>query len=211
MAKLTVDSIKKQIAALEAKAARLTHEQTKASVGKVRALMGELGVTLEHLSEGISRRASAVKKAVVGKKAAPAKRAGAGAARYRDPKTGATWSGFGRAPAWLASAKDRTAFLIGAKPASDSKTTAPSKRAAGAKKAAAAKKGAAAKKVSSAATKTKAVAKKAATTVKRAAKKASAAAKAPAVKKTAPRKAAAKKVSAAPKADAPVSEAPKAD
>jgi DNA-binding protein H-NS len=32
--------------------------------------------------------------------------------KYREPKTGAEWSGRGRAPAWLAVAKDRTAFLI---------------------------------------------------------------------------------------------------
>ncbi|WP_234775318.1 H-NS family nucleoid-associated regulatory protein [Paraburkholderia tropica] len=32
---------------------------------------------------------------------------------YPDPKSGATWSGRGRAPAWIASAKDRTRFLIG--------------------------------------------------------------------------------------------------
>ena len=40
MAKLTVTEIKKQIAALEAKAARLTEDETKASIGKVRALTG---------------------------------------------------------------------------------------------------------------------------------------------------------------------------
>lgn len=33
-------------------------------------------------------------------------------AKYRDPKSGATWSGRGRAPVWLASAKDRNKFLI---------------------------------------------------------------------------------------------------
>ena len=33
-------------------------------------------------------------------------------AKYRDPMTGATWSGRGPAPKWLASAKDRTKFLI---------------------------------------------------------------------------------------------------
>ena len=32
------------------------------------------------------------------------------AAKYRDPKTGATWSGRGRAPAWLG--KNRDKFLI---------------------------------------------------------------------------------------------------
>ncbi|WP_435530751.1 H-NS family nucleoid-associated regulatory protein [Paraburkholderia caledonica] len=33
-------------------------------------------------------------------------------ALYADPKTGATWSGRGRAPAWIAGAKDRSKFLI---------------------------------------------------------------------------------------------------
>jgi len=34
------------------------------------------------------------------------------AAKYRDPKSGATWSGRGPTPAWLAGAKDRSKFLI---------------------------------------------------------------------------------------------------
>jgi len=34
------------------------------------------------------------------------------AAKYRDPISGATWSGRGRAPRWL-DAKDRTKFAIG--------------------------------------------------------------------------------------------------
>ncbi len=33
-------------------------------------------------------------------------------AKYRHPKSGATWTGHGRAPAWIASARDRTKFLI---------------------------------------------------------------------------------------------------
>jgi DNA-binding protein H-NS len=32
--------------------------------------------------------------------------------KYRHPKTGATWTGHGRAPAWIADAKDRSKFLI---------------------------------------------------------------------------------------------------
>src|SRR5471030_1197589 len=112
MAKLTVTEIKKQIAVLEAKAARLAEEETKASVGKVRALMNQLGVTLEHLSSAVSKKASVVKKAIVGKKPATTKRTSKGAAKYADPKTGKTWSGFGRAPGWIAGAKNRDAFLV---------------------------------------------------------------------------------------------------
>jgi DNA-binding protein H-NS len=112
MAKLTVNEIKKQIAVLEAKAARLAEEETKASVGKIRAMMNQLGVTLEHLTSAVSKKASAVKKAVVGKKPATTKRTSKGAAKYADPKTGKTWSGFGRAPGWIADAKNRDAFLV---------------------------------------------------------------------------------------------------
>ena len=54
---------------------------------------------------------------------------------YRDPKTGATWSGRGRAPAWLAGAKDRSKFLI-----AKADVTAAEPKAKAAKKTAAAKK-----------------------------------------------------------------------
>jgi DNA-binding protein H-NS len=48
-------------------------------------------------------------------------------AKYRDPKSGATWSGRGRAPEWLASAKDRTRFLIEGVSAAASEPTSASK------------------------------------------------------------------------------------
>lgn len=34
------------------------------------------------------------------------------APKYRDPKTGATWSGRGKAPRWISGAKNRERFLI---------------------------------------------------------------------------------------------------
>ncbi|MFM0515867.1 MULTISPECIES: H-NS histone family protein [Caballeronia] len=49
---------------------------------------------------------------------------GALPAKYRDPKSGATWSGRGPAPQWLASVKDRTKFLIEQAPAAKSDLTA---------------------------------------------------------------------------------------
>ena len=58
-------------------------------------------------------------------------------AKYRDPKSGVTWSGRGPAPAWLSGAKDRTKFLIdGAGAAADAKpavTKAVAKKAVSAK------------------------------------------------------------------------------
>lgn len=38
--------------------------------------------------------------------------------RYRDPKSGATWTGHGRAPSWIANAKDHSKFLVAAVPTS---------------------------------------------------------------------------------------------
>ncbi|SAK48077.1 histone family protein nucleoid-structuring protein H-NS [Caballeronia pedi] len=85
---------------------------------------------------------------------------GALPAKYRDPKSGATWSGRGPAPRWLESAKDRTKFLIEQTPAATfdspatrktttskgaTKVRAASKKV-GAKKAAASKKSAGVKK-----------------------------------------------------------------
>ena len=66
------------------------------------------------VSTTASKVKTAVRKAtaVVGAGAHRGQRTGPQPAKYLDPKTGATWSGRGPAPAWLAAAKDRTKFLI---------------------------------------------------------------------------------------------------
>ncbi|KXU85214.1 hypothetical protein CR51_40970 [Caballeronia megalochromosomata] len=134
--------------------------------------------------------------------------------KYRDPQSGATWSGRGKAPAWLASAKDRSAFLIDASGAATSESTKPAAKKATAKKATAKK--AATKKAATkkAATKTETLRKTATKKVaaKKGAAKSASAKKAPAqaaltgaseasatttpVKKAAAKKALAKKGSA---------------
>ena len=47
----------------------------------------------------------------LGPRRGPKKRSGPVAAKYRDPQSGATWTGRGRAPRWLAD-QDREKFLI---------------------------------------------------------------------------------------------------
>ena len=167
----TLTAIRKQIKRLEAEAERITRQEMSGAIAKIRSLMSDFGITLEHL--GVTGKTRGAKRSVP-KKAAP-KRAGASRVRYADPKTGKTWSGFGRAPAWIAGEKNRDAFLVGAelgepvkpKPAKGARKAAvaatptatakksskaakkaPSKRAATGKKTSAAKKTAAAKKVS---------------------------------------------------------------
>jgi DNA-binding protein H-NS len=182
MSKLT--ALKKQIAALEAQAERIAKEEMASAVAKVKSIMAEFNLTIEHLTQ-----------AVGGKRAAKKTKAkSASVAKYADPKTGKTWSGFGRAPGWIAGAKNRDAFLVDKSATAESTAKAP----------------AAAKKASAKAAKAVKVAKKAA---KPAAKKAVAPAKkaskteaAPvaAKKKPAPRKAVAKKSASKRAAATPV-------
>ena len=184
MSKLT--ELKKQIAALEAQAERIAKEEMSSAIAKIKDIMSEFNLTIEHLTQTVTGKRAAKK--TKAKKASVAK--------YVDPKTGKTWSGFGRAPGWIAGAKNRDAFLVDKNTAADSAAKAPAaankvsvkaaKAVKFAKKAAkpAAKKAVAIVKRASVVEAVHAVAKK-----KPAAKKASA-------KKPAPKRAASKRATA---------------
>ncbi len=109
MSKLT--AIHKQIAALQAEAERITKQEMSAAIAKVKGLMSEFGLTIEHLTQSVVGKPAA-KKTKAAKATKPATSKPARAAKYADSKTGKTWSGFGRAPAWIAGAKNRDAFLV---------------------------------------------------------------------------------------------------
>jgi len=106
MSKLT--ALKKQIATLQAQAERIAKEEASSALAKVKQIMAEFNLTIEHLTATVTGKPAA-KKATV--KATPKVKA-ASVAKYADPKTGKTWSGFGRAPGWIAGAKNRDAFLV---------------------------------------------------------------------------------------------------
>lgn len=78
----------------EAEAARIV--ELEAIVADIREKVAEYGITSEQIF-GRNRANKA---------------AGAVAAKYRNPKTGETWSGRGRAPVWIKDAKNRDRFLI---------------------------------------------------------------------------------------------------
>ncbi len=99
-------AIRKQIAALEAEAARITKAEMSAAIAKIKELMETFGLTAEHIGLTATRkRMGAAKKSV-------SRKTSAGRAKYADPQTGKTWSGFGRAPAWIAAVKNRDDFLV---------------------------------------------------------------------------------------------------
>lgn len=108
MPRRSYETIRKQIAKLEAQARKLEEAaagKKKQAVAQVAALMKKLGVTVDDLGAARPRRARAAKGATKG---ATKGRAGKQAAKkpvapkFRDADTGDTWSGRGRTPRWLA-------------------------------------------------------------------------------------------------------------
>ncbi|CAM2157982.1 H-NS histone family protein [Paraburkholderia tropica] len=94
----TYKELKAQMAELEAQAAAAREAEFQEVLADIRAKVSEYGFTEQDI---FGRRRGGPR--------APAAHV---AARYRDPKTGATWSGRGRAPNWIKDAKNRDRFLI---------------------------------------------------------------------------------------------------
>ncbi|OXI43820.1 H-NS histone family protein [Burkholderia aenigmatica] len=96
----TYKELKAQMDTLAEKAEAARLAEFQAVVDDIRTKVAEFGITEKDIF-GTRRGGAGAKKA-----AAPVE------AKYRDPKTGATWSGRGRAPAWIKDAKNRNRFLI---------------------------------------------------------------------------------------------------
>ena len=104
--------IKSAIAKLEKEAAALREAETTKVIAQIRESIATFGLTVEHLfGRGAKALKAAAGKALGGSKPV---RKGAGVPKYRHPKTGKTWTGFGKAPAWIATARNRDKFLIDA-------------------------------------------------------------------------------------------------
>jgi DNA-binding protein H-NS len=88
--------------ALEARLKEVRDTEVAGVIEKIRALMSEYGLTVEDIAPPRRRGRPAGSKSATHGTALPPK--------YMDPKTGKTWSGRGRAPAWLGKRPER--FLI---------------------------------------------------------------------------------------------------
>ncbi|CAE6767339.1 hypothetical protein R70006_03780 [Paraburkholderia domus] len=111
----TLEQIQAKVKKLQLQADALLAKKTQAAVEQIRALMVEHGLTTEDIEANakVNRQAKALKgSALSGKTKVVGSFKAKTAPKYRHPKTGATWTGHGRAPIWIADAKDRTKFLI---------------------------------------------------------------------------------------------------
>jgi DNA-binding protein H-NS len=134
-------AIRAQIAKLEQQAEDMRQTQVKSVIAQLKKTIDEYGLTADELGLGVAKVSKAAKGAAprrARKAAAGVQRKTVGVARYRDPKTGQTWTGRGRPPAWIVDAKDRDAFLIAGAPAAAPEAAKPAatKRAKAAKPAA---------------------------------------------------------------------------
>lgn len=103
----TLEAIQSRLKKLQAQADALMTKETAKVLATIHRLMEEHGLTAADIGrrDGGKQLAKKVGAKTVGKE-------NVAAAKYRDPKSGATWSGRGRAPAWIASAKNRDKFLV---------------------------------------------------------------------------------------------------
>ncbi len=103
----TLEAIQAKMDKLKAQADALIAKQSSGVVEKIRELMAKHGLTTADIdahSDGKRRGAKAVVKTM--------SKGSVAAVKYRDPKSGATWTGHGRAPSWIAAAKNRDKFLV---------------------------------------------------------------------------------------------------
>lgn len=109
--------IEKEIGRLQKKAEALHTKRRKPVIASIVASMREYSITPEEITAVFSTAAKPPR-VVSNRKvaAAPAVKRQV-APKYRDPKSGETWSGRGKAPRWLAAEEaagnSRTTFLIG--------------------------------------------------------------------------------------------------
>ncbi|WP_175783906.1 H-NS family nucleoid-associated regulatory protein [Burkholderia ambifaria] len=95
----TYKELKAQAEALAEKVEAARRAEMQSTIEHIRAKVAEYGITEKDIFGARRGRLAKQQTALV-------------EAKYRDPKTGATWSGRGRAPAWIKDAKNRNRFLI---------------------------------------------------------------------------------------------------
>lgn len=92
----TYKQLTEQLAKVQAQMQAARDKEVASAIEQIKQQIAEYGITAEELGFSSKRTTS--------------RKTGGLPPKYRDPKTGATWSGRGRAPAWLGKRRER--FLI---------------------------------------------------------------------------------------------------
>ena len=111
----TLEQLQEKMKKLQVQADMLIVKKAQAAVDQIRKIMLEHGLTTLDIEAKAKAKgeAKAANGSTSNVKTKVAKSLKSGTPpKYQHPKTGATWTGHGRAPAWIAGAKDRAKFLI---------------------------------------------------------------------------------------------------
>jgi DNA-binding protein H-NS len=122
----TLEAIQAKMKKLQAQAEALISKDSAKVLKAIHELMEEHGITTADIDAHVGGKRGGKK---VG--ANTVVKSSAAAVKYRDPKTGATWTGHGRAPNWIASAKNRDRFLVDGSAATAKSASASKGKAAG--------------------------------------------------------------------------------
>lgn len=93
----------KQREALEQAIATAREQELSEAIRRTRELVAEFGLTVQDVFPAGRGGSKAGGKSSTGAKVAP---------KYRDPSTGQTWTGRGKAPKWI-DGQERAKYLIG--------------------------------------------------------------------------------------------------
>jgi DNA-binding protein H-NS len=121
----TLEKVQTQIAKLQARADELITKQSSTVVEKIRNIMEKHGLTTADIDAYVGGKKRGRPAGAKLATTAP----NVSSAKYRDPKTGATWTGHGRAPAWITEAKDRSRFLADGRAEAPARTTTVAEKA----------------------------------------------------------------------------------
>jgi len=94
------EELQAKIADLQAQAAKVKEEEKEQAIGMARTMISAYGITARDL--GLDKAPKVKTGPKPGNKVA---------AKYRDPQSGATWSGRGKTPRWINGA-DRSQYAI---------------------------------------------------------------------------------------------------
>lgn len=122
----TLEQIQARLKKLQAQADAIVAKQSSTVLEKIRGLMEKHGLTTADIDAHVGSRKRGPKAGVKGTAKTPKS-----LPKHQDPKSGATWSGHGRAPGWIANVKDRSKFLVDSSTSSAAPGPATKAKAAG--------------------------------------------------------------------------------
>ena len=112
----TYQELKSKAGEILKQAEQVRKKEVRTIIAEIRAMMAAYDLTVDDLQPKTPRtratKATAKTAATKGRKPKATTRRATGKPKYRNPETGATWTGRGKPPNWIKDAKNRDAFLI---------------------------------------------------------------------------------------------------